>query len=821
MDVLLNDLKQAARLLVKTPGFSLAAIAALALGIGTSTAIFSVVNRVLLNPFVYPDPERIVMFQNTYPQWPPTGTTSPTEFNWWRQQTGAFQDVSAYVFGAANLTSESSPEQIPTMNVSADFFRLCGANAMYGRTFSAADDVPNAPKTAVLAYGFWQRRFGSDPEVTGRRLILNGSLYEVIGVMGRDLAHGQISEQSMGSGDLRIHQPPDVYLPFQLDPNSTERGHYFNVAGRLKPGVSVAAANEQLQASYRDYVRTWGEDITPGAGFRAQPLQDAIVGAVRPALLILLAAVTVVLLMACANVANLLLARAANRTREFAIRGAVGAGRLRIVRQLLTESVLLSLAGGVLGVAAGYMGIRVLLGLSPGNIPRIGPDGSHVVLDWRVLGFALALSMLTPILFGLVPALRSARGELSTALKEDGDRTGTGWRQSKTRVALVTVQMTLAVVLLIVAALLIRTFVAVRHVDPGVDTQNVLTMRMLFAGPQFETAAGMTQVVQEGIRRIRALPGVEVAATSCCVPLEDRIFVSFHIAERPEIQAASPWMVVSPGYFETFNIPVVRGRTFTEQDDSGPRAVVINEAFARRLWPSGEPTNDRIILGGDGTPREIIGVVKDVHDTVTAPPQPIIYTLSAHLDQRTASLLLPTTPWAWLIRTRVAPQSLSAVIERELRQASGGLPVAHVRTMDEILSQATAREKFNMLVLTVFGLAALLLAAVGIYGVMAYSVTRRAQEIAVRLALGADSRRIQHMVVIQGLWPVVVGMVCGVAVAFGLTRLLSSILFGVQPRDPLVFLVAPTVLLGVALVAVWLPAIRASRVDPNHALRYE
>ena len=526
--------------------------------------------------------------------------------------------------------------------------------------------------------------------------------------------------------------------------------------------------------------------------------------------------------MACANVANLLLARAANRTREFAIRGAVGAGRLRIVRQLLTESVLLSLAGGVLGVAAGYIGIRVLLGFSPGNIPRIGPDGSHVVLDWRVLGFALALSMLTPILFGLVPALRSSRADVSTALKEDGNRTGTGSRQSRTRVALVTVQMTLAVVLLIAAALLIRTFVAVQQVNPGVDTRNVLTMRMLFAGPQFETAAGMTQVVQEGIRRIRALPGVEVAATSCCVPLEDRFFVSFQVAGRPGFQATSPWIVVSPGYFETLGIPVVRGRTFTEQDDGGLRAVVINEAFARRLWPNGDPTNDRIILGEGEAPRQIIGVVKDVRDTVTAPPQPIIYTLSAHLDDENAvRQLLATSPWAWLIRTRDAPQSLSSVIERELRQASGGLSVARVRTMDEILSQATAREKFNMLVLTVFGFAALLLAAVGIYGLMAYSVAQRTREIAVRLALGAESSRIRNMVVIQGLRPVVVGTVCGVAAAFGLTRLLSSILFQVQPRDPLVFLVAPTVLVGVALVAVWLPAIRASRVDPIHALRYE
>ena len=817
MDVLLNDLKQAARLLVKTPGFSLAAIAALALGIGTSTAIFSVVNRVLLNPFEYPEPERMVMFQNTFQQFPPTGSTSPPEFNWWRQQTGAFQDVSAYVFGAANLTGESFPELIPTLRVSADFFRLCGANATYGRTFAAEDDVPNAPKTAVLAYGFWQRRFGSDPQVIGRRIILNGDAYEVIGVMGRDLADGQIAEQSMGSGELQIRQPPDVYLPFQLDPNSTERGHYFNVAGRLKPGVSLVAANEQLRASYAEYARTW-PDITqtPGASFRVQRLQDAIVGGVRNSLLILLAAVTFVLLMACANVANLLLARAANRQREFAIRVAVGAGRVRIVRQLLTESVLLSLSGGVLGVAAGYLGMRVLLGLSPGNIPRIGADGSTVALDWRVLGFALAISILTGILFGLVPALRSSRADSSTALKEDGSRTGPGVRQSKTRAVLVTVEMTLAVVLLIAAALLIRTFVAIRQVNPGFDTHNVLTMRMLLAGPQFDTPAGMTQVLQEGVRRLRAIPGVEVAATSCCVPLVDRFFMSFQIAGRPEPLATSGFAVVSPGYFETFDIPVVRGRTFTDRDDSGPRTVVINEALASRFWPDSDPTNDRIMFA-EG-PRQIIGVVKDVRHAVTAPPQSTIYMLSAHLGN---TGLIVSTPWAWLIRTRVAPHSLGPVIESELRQASGGLPVARIRTMDEILAQATARETFIMLVLTVFGFAALLLAAVGVYGLMAYSVAQRAREIAVRLALGAESRRIRNMVVMQGLRPVAVGVVCGVVAASGLTRLLSSLLFQVQPRDPLVFLVAPTVLVGVALVAVWLPAIRATRIDPIHSLRCE
>ena len=817
LDNLQRDVRCAFRTLLKNPGFTTVAVFTLALGIGTSTALFSVVNRVLLNPFAYPDPDRIVMFQNTYQQFPATGSTSPTEFNWWRQQTGAFQDVSAYVFGAANLTSESFPELIPTLHVSADFFRLCGANAIYGRTFSAADDVPNAPRTAVLAYGFWQRHFGSDPDVIGKRIILNSNLYEVVGVMGRDLADGQISEQSMGSGELQIRQPPDVYLPLQLDPNSTERGHYFNVAGRLKPGVSFVAANEQLQASYEEYARMW-PDITQtlGVGFRVQLLQDAIVGGVRNSLLILLAAVTFVLVMACANVANLLLARAANRQREFAIRVAVGAGRLRIVRQLLTESVLLSLAGGVPGVAAGYLGIRVLLSLSPGNIPRIGADGSNVVLDSRVLGFGLALSILTGILFGLIPALRSSQADVSTALKEDGHRTGAGLRQSKTRVMLVTVEMTLAVVLLIAAALLIRTFVAVRQVNPGFDTQNVLTLRMLLAGPQFETPSRMTQVLQEGVRRLRALPGVEVAATSCCVPLVDLFFTQFQIAGRSGLPSTSRFAVVSPGYFETLNIPVVRGRIFTDRDASGPRAVVINEALARQFWPNSDPTTDRIIVG-DGA-RQIIGVVKNVRHAVPAPPQPTIYTLSAHLDN---TGLILSTPWAWLIRTRVAPHSLSPLIQSELRQASGGLPVARIRTMDEILSQATARETFVMLVLTVFGFAALLLAAVGVYGMMACSVAQRGREIAVRLALGAESRRIRNMVVVQGLRPVAVGVVCGLVAAFGLTRVLSSILFRVQPRDPLVFLVAPTVLVAVALVAVWLPALRATRIDPIRSLRSE
>ena len=819
MDALLKDLKHSARMFLQAPSFTIAAIAALALGIATNTAIFSVVNTVLLKPFAYPDPERIVMFQTTFRQGGWTGSASPTEFNWWRQHTVAFEYVSAYDFNVANLTGESSPEQVPTMHVSADFFRLCGANAIEGRTFTAADDLPNAPKTVVLAYSFWQRHFGGDRQVIGRRVTLSGERYEVIGVASPHLQNGQIAERSTLSGDIEIDEPPDVYIPFQLDPNSASHGHSFNVAARLKPGVALAAANAQLQASFQEYARKWPGDSPQGRGFGIQPLQDAIVGGVRNSLLILWGAVGLVLLIACANVANLLLARATGRKREIAIRAAVGAGHARIVRQLLTESVMLSLAGGVLGLAAGYAAIRTILNLIPGNIPRIGTGGANVSLDWRVLGFMLALSILTGILFGLVPALESSRADLSSTLKESGKRSGTGLRHIRTRALLVTTEMALAVMLLIGAALLIRSFIAIRYVHPGFDAHHVLTMRMSLTGPQFEKPAAATQVIHEGVRRVRALPGVEAAATTCCVPLEDRLHGAFQIAGRPEGPASgglTGWTLVSAGYFETFKIPVLRGRTFTERDESGPPVVIINQTAAKRFWPAGDPLKDQIIMG-DQSPRQIVGVVGDVREeALHRDPRPNLYVPSV-----TGSGMLQIQPWAWVIRTRVAPRSLSSAIQKELHEASGGVPVGHVRTMEEILSRSTAAENFNTLVLTIFGCSALLLAAIGIYGLMAYSVAQRAQEIGIRLALGAESSHIRNMVVFQGLRPALTGVVCGLAAAFGLTRWIASFLFGVNAWDPLVFFVVPVILAGVALAAVWLPAMRASRVDPIHALRYE
>jgi predicted permease len=802
---------------LQSPGFTMAAVAALALGIATNTAIFSVVNTVLLKPFAYRDAGRIVMFQTTFRRAPRTGSAAPVEFNWWRRQTAAFEDVSAYAFNFANLTGESFPEQIPIMQVSAGFFRLCGAGVVTGRTFTAGDDVPGAPTMAVLAYAFWQRRFAGDRRVIGRRTTLSGERYEIIGVASPALRNGQIAEQSLLSGDIEIDEPPAVYIPFQLDPASADHGHYFNVAGRLKPGVTLAAANEQLRASYPEYARQW-TDLTPGAGFGVQLLQDAIVGSVRSSLLILLAAVSLVLLIACANVANLLLARATGRKREMAIRIAVGAGRGQIVRQLLTESLLLSLAGGVLGMASGYAGIRALLTINPA-IPRIGAGGTNVSLDWRVFGFALGLSVLTSVLFGLVPALGASRTDLSGALKEGGEHGSTGsLRHNRARALLVTTEMALALVLSIGAALLIRSFIALRQVNPGFDAHRVLTVRMSLTGPEFAKPANVAQVIHESLRRIRALPNVEAAAATCCVPLDSRLQVGFEIAGRggPASRGVTGWVTVSAGYFEAFQIPVLRGRTFTERDEDGQPVAIVNQTLARQFWPDGDPLNAQIHIG-DGIPLQIIGVVGDIRDRgLNRDTRPNLYVPSV-----TPGGHLRSIPWAWVIRTRAAPASMSCAIQKELREATGGLPVAQVRTMEEALSRSLAAQDFNTLVLTIFGCSALMLAAIGIYALMAHSVAQRRHEIGIRLALGAESRQIRRMVVLQGLRLAAAGAGCGLAAALGLTRWIAGFLFGVKARDPLVFFLVPVILAAVALMAVWLPAARASRVDPIQALRYE
>jgi predicted permease len=819
LDTFLSDLRHSLRGFAKSPAFTLAAVAALTLGIGANVAIFSVVNAVLFKPVAFPDPDRIVIFMNTSPRGSgPAG--SPAKFQHYRQQTAVVQDVAAFNDGVVNYTGGTVPEQLRSGRVSADFFRLFGTPFVIGRGFATDEDLPNGTKVVVLSRSLWASRFESSPAAVGQTISLSGEPHQIVGVVG------EFDFREFGA-------QPQVWLPFQLDPNTTDQGHYFICAGRLKPGVTLEQAQARLKASAADFRARFPNALGQNAGFTVQPVREMLVRNVQSSLFVLSGAVGFVLLIACANVANLLLARASARRREMAIRAAIGGSRGRIIRQLLTESVMLALAGGLCGLFFGWAGIRALLSINTADLPRVGENGGLVGVDWVVVLFTVLVSVATGILFGLIPALQSARTDLTTTLKESGVRSGTGFRQNKARAVLVVTEVALALVLLVGSALLIRTAVALAYVDPGFDSHNVLTLRMSLSGPRFQKADTVEQFIRTGVERLRSLPGVVEASASCCVPLQGGYGLPFQVVGRPltdgPFHGGGGWRTVSPGYFEVFAIPVKRGRAFNERDDKqGPAVVVINEAMARQYWPKGNPLHERLVIGrgvmkefADEPDREIVGIVGDSRDGgLNSDPQPMMFIPQAQLPDGANALNVALTPLAWVVRTRTSPMAMSAAIQEQLRQATG-LPVTDVRAMDEVVAVSTSREKFNMWLMTVFGCSALLLAAIGIYGLMAYSVEQRRQEIGVRLALGAQASNVKNMVVLQGMRLVVVGLVVGLAAAFGLSRLISAFLFGVTARDPLVFGAVPVVLAAVALFAVWLPARRASRVDPLIALRVE
>ena len=817
MGNLWNDVKHALHMFIKSPGFTVAAVAALALGIGANTAIFTVVNAVLLKPLEYPDADRIVAVLQTTPRGNSTITSIP-KFHEYEKQTSIFKDVAAYDFGGPgfNVTS-GRPEQVHGIHVTEAYFRVFGAPVMLGRTFTQQEDLPNGGKVVVLSYGFWQRKFGGNPNVIGSALPMGNEPYTIVGVLGRD-----------------FHTDPqvDIWLPFQFAPVSTNHGHFFLTAAMLKPGVTMEQANAQMKLAGAEYNREYPES-NPQMSFGVQPLRDSIVGDVRQLLLVLLGAVGMVLLIACANVANLLLVRATGRKREFAIRAALGASRARIVRQLLTESVLLAVTGGAAGLALGFAGGRALLAASPPGLPRIGEKGAAVGMDWRVLGFTLGVSVLTGIVFGLFPALSASRADLNSTLKESSNRSGTGFRQSNARSLLVVSEVSLALVLLVGSALLIRTFVALRGVDPGFNPHNVLTMDMSLTGDRYQKAAGVAQLGHDGLERLKAIPGVEDATFTCCLPLAGQFGLPFTIVGKPvENQRDTPgagWMSTTPGYYNTFKIPILRGRDFTDQDTASSTPVaLINEALAKQFWPKQNPVGQQIVIGHGVGPefeepaRVIIGVVGDTHEGGLGrePGRMMIVPQTQVTDGMTA-LNARIVPMRWAVRTRGDPRQAIAAVTEQLRVASGGFAVTQVRTMDEMVSTLTARQSFNMMLLTIFGGIALVLAAIGIYGLMAYSVAQRTQEMGIRMALGADRATIRKLIVLHGMRLALAGVVLGIGAAFGLTRLMASLLFGVKTWDPAVFVTVPLILSAVALLAVWLPATRASRLDPMQALRVE
>jgi predicted permease len=807
----------------KSPGFTIAAVAALALGIGANTAIFSVVNAVLLKPLTYPDADRIVEFlfpsnlANNF-------LTSIPEFRAYQRQTSVFQEVAAYdVAGPGFNLTGGRPEQLHGIHVTEGYFRLFGAPVMLGRTFTPQEDAPNGGKVVVLSYGLWQRRFAGNPAIVGKSLSLGNEPYTIVGVLGKQF----LSDPQA-----------DIWVPFQFAPVSNDQNHFFQVAGLLRPGITLAQANAQLRLAALRYRRDFPKG-DPNQQFAVEPLRDSIIGDVRKSLFLLLGAVSLVLLIACANVANLLLVRATGRKREFAIRSALGAGRARIVRQLLTESVLLSVTGGILGMLLGFVGVRALLAISPAGLPRIGEDGSAVGVDGRVLGFTLAVSLLTGIIFGLFPALSASRADLNSALKESSNRAGTSFRQGKARSLLVVSEVSLALVLLIASALLIRTFLALHGVGPGFDSHNILTLEMSLTGERYHKTAGVAKLSRDGRERLNAIPGVEVSAAAYWLPIQVDDGLPFQIIGRPIERGryGARWMSVSPGYLGLFKIPILRGRDFTENDTAAaPGVALINEALAKQLWPSQDPlghnedpVGQHIIVGKEMGPtlvgepvREIIGIVADTHNTgLGRPPDPMMMVPVAQVTDGYTAAYSDIQPLLWVVRTRGDPHQAVAAVTEQLRLASGGFPVAHIRTMDEVMGRSTARQSFNMLLLTIFGAVALVLAAIGIYGLMAYSVEQRTQEMGIRMALGADRSAVRKLVVWHGMRLALLGVAVGLAAAFALTRLLASFLFGVKSWDPAVFLSATLILSAVALLAVWLPATRASKVDPMQALRAE
>jgi predicted permease len=815
-----RDLRFAARSLSRTPGFTSIALLVIAVGIGVNTAVFSVVNAVLLKPLTYPDPQALVQLVTTSDRGPDQVASIP-EYNIWQQQSAIFQQVAAYDLGGAglNLTGGDHPEQVLGMRVTRGYFALFGAPVIAGRTFTAAEDSPNGGHVAVLSYGLWKRRFGGNSKIVGSTIQIDGQPWLVIGVISRNFV---------------TDTPADLWIPFQFDLSSRLMVHGFNVAARLKQGVTAAGANAQLALATEEFRRTYSSDSLPPHGrFGVVSLQESLIGDTRFPLLVLLGAVGFVLLIACANVANLLLARASVRRHELATRAALGAGRGQIIRQLLTESLALSLVGGLLGLAAGFAGVRLLLILSPGDIPRIGENGSAVGLDYRVLLFTLGISLLTGILFGLMPAISASRPNLIASLNDNSGRSGMGLRHGKMRSVLVVSEIALALVLVIGAALLIRTFLKLEDVNPGFTTHNVLTAAMSMGGGRFQKTGPVAQIVHNGTDRLMALPGVLDVGVSNCLPLERHFGMTFDVLGRPKgetpFTGGAGFYSISRGYFSALKIPLLRGRAFTQQDDAAsPGVVIINQAMARQYWPKGDPLRDRIQIGvGAGPafaegPRQVVGVVGDTRDFgVDRDPAPMMYIPIAQMPDAETALNSRVAPLWWIVRSQVNPYTLRTPIEAVLREVSGGLPLAHMRTMGEVEVRNTARQRFNMLLLIIFGAAGLLMAAIGVYGVMSYSVQQRTQELGIRMALGAQASNLRNMVIGQGMILAGAGVVLGMGGALWLTRFLASFLFGVKAWDPTAFLVTPLILSAVALLAVWIPAQRATRVDPMTALRLE
>ena len=808
MSTLLADVRFGARMLLKNPAMTIVALLALTLGIGANTAIFSVVNAVLLRSFPYADAEKLVLvWEKRQGGRTDQNVINLGNFSDWKEQNQVFSDMAVFFDRAINLTSDGEPEEVPVQFATTNLFSVLGTNPLAGRTFIAEDGGVGQPRVALISYALWQRRFGGDKQIVGRQIILNNDPVTVIGVMPANFGwHIQRGTQ--------VSKPADIWVPFQITNELRQRrGRFASAVARLKPGVTIEQAQREMDTigarlaqQYPMFNALWGVNVVP--------LRTQFTGEIRRPLLILLGAVGFVLLIACANVANLLLARASARRREIAVRAGLGASRWRIARQLLTESVLLSVIGGALGVLVAWWGTKALVALSPPALI----DLQRVSVNLPVLGFTLALTVLTGVIFGLAPALEATRFDLHDSLKEGGKNVGGGGH--RLRNVFVVTQVALALVLLVGAGLLVRSFRRLQSVDPGFNPQNLLTVRVSLPPAKYPEEPKRIDFFKQAVARMKAIPGVEAAGAINTPPftgLYSGTTVEVDDQDLPPGQELKTGVCVTDAnYFQTMQIPLKQGRFYTEQEATNMRHVVlVNEAFVRKNLGGGNALGRKltIYMKDENVPSEIIGVVGDnKHLGLDTAVEPMSYWPHPELVYPGMTMVL---------RTRGDASAVAPAAREVIRTLDPQQPIGEISTMESLLSVSVARSRFSASLLTVFSFVALVMAAVGIYGVMSYSVLQRTHEIGVRMALGAQRFDVLKLVVKKGIVLALIGVAAGLATSFALTRLIATLLFEVTATDKVTFAAVSIGLFLVTLLACYLPARRATRVDPLKALRYE
>ncbi|MEP7343115.1 MAG: ABC transporter permease [Acidobacteriota bacterium] len=804
METLTKDIRYGFRMLLKKPGFTLIAVITLALGIGANAAIFSVVNTVLLRPLPFKEPDRLMMIRETkLPQFPEF-SVSPGNFLDWKKQNTVFERLVAFRGASFNLNGTGDPERLSGMSVTDGFLPMLGAQPQLGRDFLPEEDQPDHNKVVILSNGLWQRRFGGESKILNQTITLDGQSYTIIGVMPAGFR--------FGGRETELWTP----MGFTAQQAQNHGGHSLAAIGQLKPGVTVEQARTEM-VTIAGRLAVQYPNANTGWSVKIMPMLEFTVRSIKPALLVLLAAVAFVLLIACANVANLLLARAAGRQKEIAIRTALGAGRWRIVRQLLTESVLLSLVGGAMGLLLAKWGMDLLLKLAPQDLPRM----SDVSLDGRVLVFTAAVTLLTGVIFGLVPALQASKPNLNETMKDAGRGSTEGGRRQLIRNSLVVLEVASALVLLVGAGLMIKSFWQLQKVDPGFNPDDALTLTVSLPRTKYPEDHQRVTFFQQLLEKVGSLPGVQAAGASNVLPLGNDFVAAFVVQGRPPLPPgagqSTNFYSVSADYFKAMGISLRRGRLIIERDTKdSPHVGVINETMAQKMFPDEDPIGKRVTFdtrGANPDWYEIVGIVGDVKqyglDQATT-----MQLYEPYAQQTFSSMTL-------IVRTAGDPANQTAAIRNAVLQLDKEQPIANIKTLDQYLSTSIAQQQFSMLLLGVFGAVALMLAAIGIYGVLSYAVTQRTHEIGIRMALGAGRRDVLRLVVGQGMLLTLIGVATGLVAAFALTRLMSTLLFGVSATDPLTFSLIALLLVTIALLACWIPARRATKVDPMIALRYE